>query len=274
MVTFLLLTLLGCVVGGFGTLIGVGGGFVLVPILLWLNPDSPAETITSISLAVVFFNALSGTIAYARKKRIHFKSGLAFSLAALPGTILGALATAYIPRRMFDFIIGALLMLVAAYLLLRPRPKVGLEDTISRRSGKIIVAHTDGNGKLHEFSYNLWLGLALSIVVGFLSSMLGIGGGIIHVPALIHLLNFPVHLATATSHFILSLMAFTGSATHYLDGSMVGTFAEILPLGLGAVIGAQIGARLSDRIGGTAIVRALAVALFFVALRTIWQVWW
>lgn len=265
--------LLGFAVGGFGTLIGVGGGFILVPILLWLNPDWPAEKITSISLAVVFLNALSGTIAYARKKRIHFKSGLMFSLAALPGTILGALSTAYIPRRTFDAIIGSLLLLVALYLMLRPSPKDRLKDTVTRKSGKLVVSHLDGNGTKHEFSYNLWIGLVLSTLVGYLSSILGIGGGIIHVPALIHLLNFPVHLATATSHFILSLMAFTGSATHYLDGSMSGTYAKILPLGLGAVIGAQIGARLSDRVGGKAIVRALAFALFFVALRTIWRVW-
>ena len=67
---YLWLIPLGFVVGAYGTLIGAGGGFLLVPVLLLLYPRETPETITSISLAVVFFNALSGSIAYARMKRI------------------------------------------------------------------------------------------------------------------------------------------------------------------------------------------------------------
>src|SRR5512138_3150333 len=99
MTEFILFILLGAVIGSFGTLIGVGGGFVLLPVLLWLYPNEPPEILAGISLAVVFFNALSGSIAYGRQRRIEFKSGLMFAFAALPGTILGAMATELIPRR-------------------------------------------------------------------------------------------------------------------------------------------------------------------------------
>ena len=84
---------LGFFAGGYGTLIGAGGGFVLAPALLLLYPGEAPETITSISLASVFFNALSGTLAYAKSKRIDYKSGFIFSLADMPGAVLGALAT-------------------------------------------------------------------------------------------------------------------------------------------------------------------------------------
>ena len=67
---YIWLTLLGFVIGTYGTLIGAGGGFVLVPILLMLYPNESPEIITSISLAVVFFNAMSGSLAYSRMKRI------------------------------------------------------------------------------------------------------------------------------------------------------------------------------------------------------------
>src|SRR6185295_1618467 len=66
---------LGLLVGAFGTLIGAGGGFILVPILLLMYPNETSERIASISLAVVFFNAFSGSLAYARMKRIDYKSG-------------------------------------------------------------------------------------------------------------------------------------------------------------------------------------------------------
>ncbi|HEY3168403.1 MAG TPA: sulfite exporter TauE/SafE family protein, partial [Candidatus Binatia bacterium] len=95
---YLWLLPLGILIGAFGTLIGAGGGFILVPILLLLYPDENTELITSISLAVVFFNALSGSWAYSRMGRIDYKSGMIFAVATIPGAILGAVSTAYVPR--------------------------------------------------------------------------------------------------------------------------------------------------------------------------------
>jgi uncharacterized membrane protein YfcA len=83
-INYLWLLPLGILIGVFGTLIGAGGGFILVPILLLLYPDEQTELITSISLAVVFFNALSGTWAYSRMGRIDYKSGIMFAAATIP----------------------------------------------------------------------------------------------------------------------------------------------------------------------------------------------
>lgn len=273
MIPVLLLGLLGLAVGAYGTLIGVGGGFLLVPILLWIYPADSSITIASISLAVVFFNAFSGTVAYAKQRRIDFKSGLIFAAAALPGTVAGALSTAWIPRRWFDLVIGCLLVLAAGFLIARPLRTKNTSGAVAVKKGHFHVRVTDNSGTTHEFSYRLWLGILLSTVIGFISSILGIGGGIIHVPALVHLLNFPVHLATATSHFILTLMAFTGSVTHYIAGALEGTFVRIAALAVGAVIGAQIGAHFSSKVSSTSIIRALAVALLLVGLRTVWGFW-
>lgn len=100
---------LGFVVGAYGTLIGAGGGFVLMPVLLMLYPRESPELLTSISLAVVFFNAASGSWAYARLRRIDYRSGLLFSAATVPGAIFGALTTGYLPRRLFDGVFGVIL---------------------------------------------------------------------------------------------------------------------------------------------------------------------
>jgi uncharacterized membrane protein YfcA len=268
--TFIGYLLLGVGIGSLGTLIGVGGGFLLIPILLWLYPDQPAETIATISLAVIFFNALSGTIAYARMKRIDYRSGLLFAAAAFPGVILGALITTYIPRKTFDLIIGIVLMAAAIALLLRTRSDTPVAPKES--NGARAVHLVDASGAVHQFSYHPWLGASLSTVVGFLSSMLGIGGGIVHVPLLVHLLNFPVHIATATSHFMLAIMAFGGSATHLIAGELQPGLILVLPLAIGALVGAQLGAKLSNRLRGAWIMRSLAVALLLVGLRLFWSV--
>src|SRR5256885_13908978 len=97
---------IGILIGAFGTLIGAGGGFILTPLLLLVYPDENPEIITSISLAVVFFNAFSGSVAYARMQRIDYRSGVLFALATIPGALIGALTTTHLPRRALLLVFG------------------------------------------------------------------------------------------------------------------------------------------------------------------------
>jgi uncharacterized membrane protein YfcA len=255
----------GFLVGTYGTLIGAGGGFVLVPFLLLLYPTENPELITSISLAVVFCNALSGSIAYARTGRIDYRSGLLFALATIPGAILGALTTAYIPRRLFDGVLGVLMLLGAGVLLWRPGTEPHTPTPAFRHGLVRTVIEADRTA--HTFSYNPWLGVGLSAVVGYFSSLLGIGGGIIHVPALVQLLHFPVHIATATSHFVLAIMALTGTLVHIATGTFHHGLRRTIALSVGVLFGAQLGAWLSQRVQGTWILRGLALALGAVGIR-------
>lgn len=270
---YLGLVVLGMGVGCYGTLIGAGGGFVLMPVLLLLYPGQNPELLTSISLAVVFFNALSGSEAYAMMKRIDYKSGLIFSAATIPGAVLGALNTAYVPRRLFDIIFGVLLLGAAAFLGLEGRPKSsghGPMFTGGRRTNRHMV---DAHGTHYEYSFNLYLGIAISVLVGYISSLLGIGGGIIHVPALSYFLNFPVHIATATSHFILAVMALAGTTVHILTGTFAHGVHRTIVLAIGVVLGAQIGARLSEKMRGGWIIRSLALALGIAGVRILLLAW-
>lgn len=255
----------GFALGACGTLIGAGGGFILMPALLLLYPAESPEIITSISLAVVFFNALSGSWAYARMGRIDYKSGLLFATAAIPGAIVGALSTAYIPRHLFDTLFGLLMVVACVFLFLHPG---GTKETTGRgRGDHVVTTLVEKNGVVHNFSYNPKLGAGLSFFVGYISSALGIGGGIVHVPVLVRLLNFPVHIATATSHFILVIMALTGTLVHVVTGSFSHGVHRTIALGVGALLGAQIGALLSSRVKGNWIIRSLAIALGFVGIR-------
>lgn len=131
----------------------------------------------------------------------------------------------------------------------------------------IIRSITDLEGISHVFSYNLVLGIIISILVGYLSILLGIGGGIIHVPVLVHALNFPVHIATATSHFVLAVMSLSGTIVHIATGVLSKGIIQTIALSIGVLFGAQLGARLSNRFHGVWIIRSLAVALGLVGIR-------
>jgi hypothetical protein len=260
-----LLGILGVGIGVFGTLIGAAGGFLLVPLLLFLYPHESPATITSITLAVSFFNALSGTIAYARLKRVDFRSGIFFTAVGVPGALIGAGITSFLSRGLFQIIFGVVLLVVSIYLLARPVRRFRREGSVT--SGGVFRKMTDAENNVYTYSYNRPLGMTIAFVVGLVSGMLGIGGGIIHVPALTQLLDFPTHIATATSHFVVATTTLSALGFHIITGAFTSGIRRAAVLSLGAIVGAQFGARLSQRVGRVLIVRLLALGLVIVALR-------
>jgi hypothetical protein len=267
--TALLLCLLGLGVGTFGTLVGAGGGFILTPALLLIYPHSTPELLTAISLVAVFFNASSGSAAYAYQRRIDYRSGAIFALATLPGAIVGVLVAGRVSRPLFDVLMGIALAGLGVWLVVGPGER--LQPELGPGTPRTLV---DRRGETYSYRARVGLGAALSVVVGFVSSFLGIGGGVVHVPVLVSLLGFPTHIATATSHFVLAFMALTAVATHVYEGSFSGGAGvdRAAAISVGIVIGAQAGAHLSQRLSSTVIHRLLAFGLLALAIRLILSV--
>ena len=261
--TALLLVLLGFAVGTFGTLVGAGGGFVLTPVLLVLYPHDSAQTLTAISLFVVFFNAGSGSIAYFRQRRIDFRSGIPFALATVPGSIGGALLVTTVSRRLFDLIVAAAIASLAVWLIVGGRKG---EQPLAGGTPRLL---TDSSGRTYRYNVRIWRGVLYSVAVGFVSSFLGIGGGVFHVPLLIRALGFPTHVATATSHFVLAIMGGSASITHLLAGSFRHGHGlhRAISLSIGVIAGAQLGALVSTRLSGRVIQWLLVLALLALAIR-------
>ncbi len=240
---------------------------MLVPVLLLLYPHENPETITAMSLLVVCANATSGSVAYARQKRIDYRSGLWFALGTLPGAVGGAVVVGYIPRRLFDAIFAAALVAIGLMLIVRSQSNA-IQPPVTGR-GVVRRQITDARGNTFVYSFQLWKGIAISTGVGFVSSLLGIGGGIVHVPVMATVLHFPVHVAAATSHFVLAFMSAEGTAVHVWTGTLSWDqpLARAVLIGAGTIPGAQIGARLSSRVRGGVIIRALAGGLVLVGAR-------
>lgn len=245
---------LGLIVGAIGTFIGAGGGFVLMPILALLYPHESPQRLASMSLAVVFFNALSGSVGYARQKRIDYRAGSLLAAATIPGAVIGALVTASLSRVVFNAILGVVIMIAALFVLISSRRK---------------LAPSPRTDHLPSHDFNRPLGASLSFGIGFISSLLGIGGGIVHVPVMVFLLRFPVHIAVATSHFVLAITALAGTLVHIAQGQFDGGLRRTAALAAGVIIGAQIGARLARRSEGTLVLRLLALGLILIGGRVI-----
>ena len=253
----------GIALGFIGTLVGAGGGFLLVPALALLEPSWSTGIVTAFSLAVVTANATTGAASYWRQGRVDVRSFLIFAAAAAPGSIAGVFATAFIPRRVFDPLFGVVLLGIAVWLFMRRPPKPGARVATGRASRRLV----DRAGNEYTWAFEPLTGIAGSAFVGFLSSLLGIGGGIVHVPLLVTLLNFPEHLATATSHAVLAVTSAIGTFVHFVRGDYRDDARLVLTCSAGAMLGAPFGARVSLYVSGRTILRILALALALVAIR-------
>ncbi len=249
---------LGVAVSAYGTLVGAGGGFLLVPLLLLLR-EFPHTLAAGTSLAVVATTSLSGTIGFLRDKRIDFRAGILFAAFTVPGAIGGVFLSDLLDGRAFHIAFGCALLLVSLYLLVRGGRKEG-----APHRGKT------GWGWVHREAYSYFepIGAAASLFVGAASSLFGIGGGIVYVPLMSEVLRIPVRVAVATSQFITLFTALTGLFSHLSRGHV--SWPTALPMMAGAVVGAQFGVWLSKRIGGPLTVRLLSIALLVVGAKLIY----
>lgn len=261
------LALLGFVVGAYGTVIGAGGGFILVPVLLFLYPEYDPDQITAISLAVVMSNATSGSIAYGRQRRIDYVTGLTFAASSAPGVIAGAFIVAYVPERLFSGMFGVLLLVLGVVAFRGRREAIRAP---LRGPGVLRREMRDPEGRVYVYAYRLWQGVTISVLVGFISSLFGIGGGVIHVPAMIILLHIPVQYAIATSHFTLAFMSAGATIIHIANGTLGGEQAvKAIALAAGAIPGAQVGALISHRIKPRMVLFLLGGAILVLGVRLI-----
>ena len=226
-------------VGLVGALLGIGGGLIMVPLfmLTMMTPNGTTfqtvQQVIGTSLFGVFLNSVSGTIAYIRQKRVMFRAALPFAAATIPGAFLGSYVTEYLKSR-------------------SRRATARVED--------FDVAHA-------EFSYTI--GITLSFFVGFISSILGIGGGVVHVPMMVFILGFPAQIAVATSTFVLMVSSVIGVASHAMLGHIVWTAA--VAVGCGAFVGAQFGAKIAKKIRPSWIVILLSAIMVLLGCELFWR---
>ncbi len=248
-------------VGVFGALVGIGGGLIMVPLfmLTMLAPNGTTfqtvQQVIGTSLFGVFLNAISGSWAYWRQNRIMFRAGIPFALATIPGAWMGSYISDYFSGPAFSLTFGITLVSLGIFMYVKSR-------------GKKATASAE-NFDVNTAQFNMTLGIILSLGVGFLSSILGIGGGVIHVPMMVFILGFPAHIAAATSTFVLMVSSMIGVVSHaWLDHIV---WIPALAVGFGAIVGAQIGAKVAKKSKPRIIVIILSAVMVLLGLQFIYK---
>ncbi|MGC9010137.1 MAG: sulfite exporter TauE/SafE family protein [Sulfolobales archaeon] len=238
---------MGLVAGILGSMFGLGGGFLMVPLLTFLGSDIRVSIGTSAT--AIFFNSLSATISYSRSKLVIYRAGLIIALIAILGAYLGARATKLVDTSTLRILFGSALILVSVRMIYDTFKKRALQEQKIRWGTKTYI--------------ELLLGGFLS---GLVAGLLGVGGGVINVPLLSYL-GFTIHQAVATSSMAITITTVSSAATHYLIGNVNLYLATLLTPTL--IIGAQIGSAIAKRTSSKKLRIGFSILLVLIALRMI-----
>ena len=236
-ITFILIGLIGGTVSG---LMGIGGGTVIIPLLLYLS-GIDIKAATAMSMVHIVFASISGTIFNYYQKTIIFKYSLYFGLSSMLFSFLGGYLTKYIPDPTIKIMYLAALTISFILLLLRSK----------------ITSY-----KINPSKSDLYKIIPIGAVAGFMAGILGIGGGFLFVPALLFFMGLPMNIATGTSLGAIIFTSIPGLAGKIISVDFNILFGAIV--GLGGIGGARLGTYLKRKIN-PAITRTIFI-LFFAAV--------
>ena len=229
-------------------LLGGGGTVLMTPALVYVG-GYPVREAIGMSLAVVGGTSLVGGMMYLRQGRVHLRAAMLFSTAGIAGAIPGSFLTAHVSPRVILLLFGILMMVIALLMLRRREPK---EKSLER------VCH---------FRRCVVAGGS----VGFLTGFLGVGGGFIIVPALIHFGDLDLRRAIGTSLLVIAVSSFSGLLGHagqlQLDWSLIGIFLSA------ALAGLVVGRHLADQIPTKQLKHGFAWLVLGVAILVIAKNW-
>ena len=233
-------------------MVGLGGGFIIVPVLrlfFGLPPAMAAGT----ALALVMANSGSGATTYLLQRRVHVRVGLLIASGGFFGSILGAWVSNHVGARAFDWSFAAFLLIVAA-------------DMVFNRERRLRNRSDEGDLRRVK-GMRSSIAIIAGFFVGFISSLFGVGGGVAIVPTLLYFSDLPAHAISATSHFAILLTSPVGFVTHYFQRDI--DWEYVVPLVIGGLCGGPLGAQLSLRLKSSRLLIYVASALTIAALALI-----
>ncbi|RPJ84677.1 MAG: sulfite exporter TauE/SafE family protein [Acidobacteria bacterium] len=250
----------GAAAGALGALLGLGGGVFLVPLLV-LVFDVPMRVAVGISLTTVIATSSVATSGAVGRSLINLRLGMLLEVATTAGGLTGGLVAVLISPRALQRLFGVVAISGALVMFSRLQKRNVILDP-SAQPGRLGGRYfEDESGAVVTYRVKrLPLAMFVSFLAGSVSSLLGLGGGILKVPALNAWCGVPLRAAAATSAFMIGVTATAGAVIYYGRGEIVPWMASA------SILGVMIGSRGGFRIGAVASARWLKLMLIAVLL--------
>ncbi len=242
--------LFGGLIGLLSGLVGIGGGVLIVPMLLFYYGLDIHTAVSTSILAITLIIASSFTY-YAKLRRIRYKLGTFLELSTIPGAITGSYVGYLLSRELLEMLFASVLLASSIKLIHNSL----VEDSKEKL-----------NKPFKEISkIRLLFGALGSFFAGFVAGSVGISGGSLKTPLLILVLGVPEHVAVATSNYMMFLTTLSALITHMYIGHV--DYSLGITLGVGGIIGAQIGGRINVKLNRKIVARVLGLILLLVSVR-------
>jgi len=266
---YILLAIIALASGILGSLVGLGGGVILIPATLFVGinlgyfPDITPQKVVGLSVVMMIFIGLSSTLSYMKNKQVDFRSGFIFFIGSVPGTMVGAWLNKGLDLPSFNLYFGIFLVFLSILLFIRDKLKPIQWFVKNGRKTSFI----DEEGNEFVYGFPIWFAVLFTFIVGMVSGLFGIGGGALLVPAMVLLFLFPPHIAVATSMFNVFLSSVANTASHITLGNVPWIYT--IPVIIGAYLGAKIGSSLNKKMKSKTIVLILQVVMLLIGIRSI-----
>lgn len=258
--------------GVAGALLGLGGGVFLVPLLVFLL-GVPIHLASGASIVAVVATSSAAAATYVKEEMTNMRLGMFLELATTLGAVSGAFLTSLVSEGVLQFVFGISLLYAAAMMYLQQRRvKRSWAQGSNDRLAELLALggrYFDA-ARGDEITYGVDrtpLTFGASYLAGVVSGLLGIGGGGVKVPAMNVLGGVPMKAAVATSNFMIGVTA-AASALVYIRKQYVDAFFTA-PVVLGTLIGASVGAQLTNRVKGDVLKQLFIVVLTLLAVKMI-----
>jgi len=264
LLTSLGILLTSAMAGVFGSMVGLGGGIFIVPILS-VYFGIPLKSAIAASAVSVVVNSITGTSVYLENKLTNIRLALLMELTMAVGAIVGGLVVVLIAPFALQIIFAlSLLGMGTAMLIRQGRSQMPVPSGPDRLRLRHVYHDPTRNSDVSYIPQHLTSGMIFSSLAGVLSGMLGIGGGVVTVPVLNGIMRVPVKAAAGTSMFMVGITV-SASAFVYYAHNLIDP-AVTVPAVIGILVGAHTGARLGRHIPATLLVRLLVLILAYLAI--------
>jgi len=267
--TFTLILLLGAYLAGLiGSLTGLGGGVVVIPLLTLVFHVDIRYAIGAALLASIA-NSSGAASAYIKEGITNIRLGMFLEIATTLGAVLGAVIAIYTPTNTIAILFGCVLLFSAAMTLRKKNQEALTEGSKLSAVLKLNSSYPTPTGPVNYKLKNVGAGFSIMTVAGVMSGLLGIGSGALKVLAMDTAMKIPFKVSTTTSNFMIGVTAAASAVVYLQRGYMDPGIA--FPVVLGVLGGAFTGAKLLTRINPSTLRIIFCIAITFVALEMIYN---
>ncbi len=262
---FLLIIATGIVTGILGALLGIGGGIILIPFLV-IVLKVPMHTAIATSIVSIIATSSAAASVYVEHGQTNIRLGMLLEITTTLGAIFGGLTAIMISGMLLKKIFAVIIIVMGGLMWRRARDPVERKPEFVE-GARLNGSYFDGatNMRVQYTVRRLPVGLGISFLAGNISGLLGVGGGVLKVPAMNLFCGVPMKAATATSNFMIGVTAVASAFIYYASG-------HVNPLLTGATVigvlgGSTLGTRIGYRIHGKLLTGMFALLMIVIAIR-------